>query len=201
MQFGLRLTLLFSVGIGAYLGGALNLVDNPTLLTDASSILTNEARHDAYLRAGVGGSPFPVPFDTSLTAVFAYNLAQQFIVSCPQPLPLIVLPMLSLTSPMPPANLQPPTPAGTTLTFEWNPAQFFVSVDPNAPLYIALINQISPPIFAEVTKTSASTGTVPVPVGVGGAAFAILTTFSGGLDIMQLTSFGTLAGPAEVILS
>ena len=50
---------LKSVGIGAYLGGSVPLSDNPTLLTTAGSILTNEARHDAFLRAGVGASPFP----------------------------------------------------------------------------------------------------------------------------------------------
>ena len=195
------LIFYFSVGIGAYIGGALGLTDNPTLLTDASTILTNEARHDAYLRTGVGASPFPSPFDTSLTAVFAYNLAQQFIVSCPQQLPLIILPTLKATAPVPPANLQPPTPAGTLVTFEWDPTKFFVPVDPNAPLYIAMINQDNPVVFLEVTKTGTGAGTVPVPEGVSGVAFAVLTTFSNGLDEQQLNDFGTLAGPAEVVLS
>ncbi|MCJ1310171.1 hypothetical protein MMC25_003832 [Agyrium rufum] len=194
--------VLISVGIGAYLGGALNLVDNPDLLTDASSILTVEARHDAYLRTGVGASPFPNAFDTALTAVFAYNLASMFLVSCPEYLPIILLPKLNLTSPTPPPNLQPPLAAGTPLNFAWDPTKFFVPVDPNAPLYIAMINQnVSAPIFQQVTKTGTGTGTVPVPSGVAGVAFAVLTTFSGGLTEAQLTSFGTLAGPAEVVAS
>ena len=190
-----------SVGIGAYLGGALSLTDNPTLLTDASSILTMESRHDAYLRAGAGASPFPTVFDTSLTALFAYSLAQMFIVECPAPLPLTPLPKLNATSPVPPPNLEPPVPAGTTVSFAWDPSTFFVSVDPNAPLYIAMINQITPPIFQEVTMTGTGTGTVTVPEGVTGIAFAVLTTFSGGLSTIQLSQFGTLAGPAEVALS
>ncbi|KAL9114717.1 MAG: hypothetical protein Q9227_001395 [Pyrenula ochraceoflavens] len=189
-----------SVGIGAYLGGALELTDNPTLLSTASSILTVEARHDSYLRTGLGASPFPNPFDTSLTALFAYSLAQLFIVRCPMQLPITPTPKLNLTSPMPPLNLQPPTPAGTNLTFSWDPSTFFTPVPADAPLYIAIINQIAPPIFQKVTKTSNNTGVVPVPQGAAGVAFAVLTAFSGNLTEMQLSSFGTLAGPAEVVL-
>ena len=191
----------FRVGIGAYLGGSTLLTDNTNLLTTAGSILTNEARHDAFLRSNVGASSFPEPFDISLTATFAYNLAQAFIVSCPQQLPITILPTLNLTSPMPPPTLQPPTPAGTTLNFAWDPTKFFVSVSPTAPLYIALINANNPPIFQQVTTTGTGTGSVPLPPGVAGVAFAVLTTFSSGLDENQLTSFGTLAGPAEVVLS
>ncbi|MCJ1410843.1 hypothetical protein MMC19_004929 [Ptychographa xylographoides] len=193
--------MITSVGIGAYIGGSTLLVDNPILLEDAASILPNEARHDAYLRVGIGASPFPTAFDTPLTAVFAYNLASMFVVSCPQYLPIILLPKLKLVSPIPPSNLQPPTPAGTILTFSWDPTTFFVPVDPSAPLYIAMINQISPPVFEEVTMVGEGMGTVPVPAGVGGVAFAVLTTFSGGLNETELTSFGTLAGPAEIVLA
>ena len=78
---------------------------------------------------------------------------------------------------------------------------FFVPVDPNAPLYIAMINQIAPPVFVEVTKTGTGSGTVAVPASISGIAFAVLTTFSGSLSEQQLNDFGTLAGPAEVVLS
>jgi hypothetical protein len=193
--------MITSVGIGAYLGGNLELTDNLTLLSDAGEILTIEARHDAYLRTGIGASPFPTPFDTALTALWAYNLASQFIVSCPQYLPLVLLPKLTLVSPMPPTDLQPPTPAGTVLTFNWDPSTFFVSVDPSAPLYIAMVNQNLPPVFEEVTSCGTGCGTVPVPVGVGNVVYAALTTFSGGLNETDLSAFGTLAGPAEVLLS
>lgn len=73
-------------------------------------------------------------------------------------------------------------------------------MDPNAPLYIAFVNQVAPPVFEQVSK-SASGGSVPVPEGISGVAFAVLTTFSGGLNETQLAQFGTLAGPAEVVLS
>ena len=194
--------MITSVGIGAYLGGAAPLADNAVLLTTASSILTVEARHDSYLRAGLGGSPFPTAFDTTLTAPFAYSLAQMFIVSCPAQLPIIILPKLNVTAPPPSPHLTP-VPAGTILDLAWDPSTFFVPVDPNAPLYVAMINQApaNPPVFEQVTITGTGTGTVPVPANVSGAAFAVLTTFSGGLDENALSSFGTLAGPAEIIVS
>ena len=195
--------MITSVGIGAYLGGAQNLTDDAALLTAASAIVTVEARHDAYLRAGIGASPFPTAFDTALTAVYAYNLAQMFIVSCPQQLPLTILPKLTLKSPMPPPNLQPPTPAGTPLQFTYDPSTFFVQVDPNAPLYIGLINMVTNITYTEVTSCGTNCAQIPVPEGAGGAAFAVLTTFSGAdnLSENQLTSFGSLTAPAEVVLS
>ena len=195
--------MITSVGIGAYLGSGALLTDDSTLLTAASSILTVEARHDAYLRAGVGGSPFPNAFDTALTAVFAYNLAQMFIVSCPQQLPLPILPKLTLESPMPPANLQPPALAGTTLKFNYDPTKFFVKVDPNAPLYIGLINMVTNVTYTEVTSCGTVCATIPLPSGLAGVAFGVLTTFptADALTEDQLSQFGTLAGPAEVVIS
>lgn len=196
--------MVTSVGIGAYLGGAMLLMDDPMLLTEAGSILTVEARHDAFLRAGVQGSPFPNPFDTALSALWAFNLAQEFIVQCPMQLPGVVqLPKLTVTSPAPSPDLVP-VPAGTPIEFKWDPSTFFTPVDSSKPLYIAVVNQnVEAPIFTEVQNLdfAAGTGSVPAPAGVAGAAFACLTTFSGGLDLNQLTQFGTLAGPAEIIAS
>ena len=191
-----------SNGIGAYLGGAAFLRDNAPLLTAASAILTVEARHDAYLRAGVKGSPFPTSFDTSVTSVFAYNIAQNFIVKCPQQLPLPILPKLTLTSPPPSPNIAP-VPSNTKLAFKFDPSTFFVKVDESKPLYIGLINSVTNVTYTELTKTGNGEGTIPVPEGAAGAAFAVLTTFGpdAALSEDQLTEFGALAGPAEIILS
>lgn len=193
--------MITSVGIGAYLGGASQLTDNPILETASASILTVEARHDAYLRAGVGGSPFPTSFDTALTATFAYNLAQMFIVQCPQQLPLPILPKLTLAAPAPEPDLQPAILGGTELRFNFDPSTFYVTVDPAAPLYNAFINQVTNTTFAETTSCGTGCATVPLPNGLGNVAFAVLTNFSGDLTEDQLTRFGTLAGPAEVVIS
>jgi hypothetical protein len=190
-----------SVGIGAYIGGGQLLVDDPNLLVDASSILTVEARHDTFLRDGIGASPFPTNFDTPLTALWAYSLAQMFIVSCPQQLPLVPLPKLTLTAPAPVSNLQPPVSSGTILTFEWDPSTFFVPVADSTSLYVAFINQDTTPAFEAVTITGTGTGTASLPTGLAGIAFAVLTTFSGGLNETELSSYGTLAGPVEIPLS
>ena len=193
-----------SVGIGAYLGGGALLTDDPELLTAATSILTVESRHDAYLRAGVGGSPFPTPFDTSLPGVFAYNLAQMFIKQCPQQLPIIILPKLKLESPPPPSDPHlKPVAAGTELVFSYDPATFFVPVDSSKPLYIGIINSITNVTYTEATKMGDNMVSIPVPEGAAGAAFAVLTTFGpdAALKEDQLSQFGTLAGPAEVVLS
>jgi len=105
--------MITTVGIGAFLGGASNLIDNKLLLTTAASILSVEARHDSFLRSGLLASPFPTAFDTGLTAVWAYNLALIFIESCPMYLPLIELPSLQLATPSSPVD--PATPAPNTL--------------------------------------------------------------------------------------
>jgi hypothetical protein len=200
MGFVALANMITTVGIGAYIGGSEFLIDDSDILTSAASILTIEARHDSYLRSGIGASLFPTNFDTSLTALWAYNLAQMFIVSCPMQLPIRILPKLSV-APMPPMNLQPPTPAGTVLTFTYNPTTFLVSVDPSTPLYIAFINQMTLLYFAPLTVTATGTGTVPLPENITGIAFAVLTTYSGGLSEADLSSMGTLAGPVEVALS
>lgn len=196
---------MLSVGIGAYLGGAELVADNDAILAAAGSILTVESRHDSYLRSGVGGSPFPSPFDTGLTALWAFNLAQMFIVECPQQLPnQVALPKLTATAPAPQPHLQPPVAAGTQIDFKWDPSTFFVSVDPTQPLYIAMVNQnVNTPIFLEVQNLdfNGGTGSVALPAGVTGAAFAALTTFSSGLTLNDLSQYGTLAGPAEVLVS
>lgn len=194
--------MVTSVGIGAYLGGTALLTNSRTLLTTTASILAVEARHDTYLRVGLGASPFPASFDTRISAEWAFNLAQMFIQSCPEQLPYVTLPKLDVTSSIPSTVLQPPFSNGTILDFQWDPATFFVTVNHSQPLYIAMVNQnSSAPIIQRLAMTGNGTGSVRLPAGVAGSTFACLTTFSGGLTLDNLTSYGTLAGPVEVIVS
>ena len=108
-------SILEGVGVTAYLGAAADIMSK-TYLTAAGSILTVEARHSSYLRAGLKESPFPQPFDVPLTMDEVYSLASQFIVSCPKSnpaLPVKAFPKLVLA-----AGTKSPVATGSTVTLQ-----------------------------------------------------------------------------------
>ena len=73
--------LVENVGVGAYLGAA-HLVQDPTLLTAAASIVTVEARHQSILNVLNSGSAIPQAFDLPLLPQEVLALAGGFISGC-----------------------------------------------------------------------------------------------------------------------
>ncbi|KAH7414333.1 ferritin-like domain-containing protein [Phaeosphaeria sp. MPI-PUGE-AT-0046c] len=75
--------VLEAVGVSAYLGAA-PLIKSPDVLSAAASIVTVEARHQAFIRVASGAEPVPAAFDTALGPKAVFTLAAQFIKSCPE---------------------------------------------------------------------------------------------------------------------
>jgi len=93
--------LLEGTGVSAYLGAA-SLITNKDYLTAAGSILTVEARHNAFISYFLGDSPFPQPFDTPLGPNGVYTIAGAFIKSCPSTnaaIPVMAYPTLTIAAP------------------------------------------------------------------------------------------------------
>lgn len=168
----------------------------------AASLGSVEARHDAIVRNGMGASPFPTSLDVPLSSVWAYNLAQKYIISCPQQLPIDILPPLTFNG-----------MSGSTLDFDWSPSANNLSTpNPNnfsAPagiagqdLYLAIVHvNISDPAYQKVQTRGQGHGTVQLPEGLSGVVYAALTASSGDLTYHELSTTGTLAGPAQLVLS
>ena len=178
-------SVLEGVGVSAYLGAAQNITD-PDYLTAAGSILTVEARHNAYIRAALQASPFPTPFDTPLDFNQVYSLAAPFIVSCPSTnpaLPVKAFPSLTLTS----GGHVPEDFTGDYLTF--------VSATPlqaNTAYYLHFLNGLDDiPVKAYVGAGNMVSANIPA--GVAGQTYVILTPSAD-----DVTDASTLAGPAII---
>lgn len=178
-------SVLEGVGVSAYLGAAASIAD-PAYLTAAGSILTVEARHNAYIRAALAESPFPQPFDNPLTFDEVYTLASSFIVSCPSTnaaLPVKAFPALSL-------GTTGTIKSGDTITLE-TPGYVLLPQDGKGPVYAAFIT-VTGPIYADATAVDGGF-TVVVPTGINGQSYVVLT---GCKD--SITDSTVAAGPAIV---
>jgi len=183
-------SVLEGVGVAAYLGAAADIA-NPDYLTDAGSILTVEARHNAYVRAALKESPFPQPFDDPLDFDEVFTLAAMFIdtANCPSlsKLPAAIKPFPTLA-----LGTTGTIKNGTEITL-LTPGYSLEPKDGMTPLYAAFITVLGP-IYAPATPTKGGFTTV-VPPGINGQSYAVLTACN---DKKVLTDDVIQAGPAII---
>ncbi|KAJ5261082.1 hypothetical protein N7478_011677 [Penicillium angulare] len=176
--------ILEGVGVSAYLGAAASIA-NKTYLTAAGSILTVEARHNAYLREALGQVPFAQPFDNPLDLNEVYTLASPFITSCPSTnpqLPVKAFPSLTMT---PSGNVM----NGSTATLVTG-AGF--NATGNSNLSAAFIT-VTGPVYAPLKSTGNNQFIVTIPEGVEGQSYIVLTSSMSGVSDDNI-----VAGPAIV---
>ncbi|KAM0798827.1 ferritin-like domain-containing protein [Usnea florida] len=183
-------SILEGVGVSAYLGAAADIM-SAAYLTAAGSILTVESRHSSYIRASLGESPFPSPFDVPLTLDEVYTLAAPFITSCPSSnptLPVKAFPML--TSAPTNGNIT----AGSEITL-LTPGSVVTAADGKSQIYAAFIT-VTGPVFTPATAVDGGfTLTVPTaPNGtapISGQTYVVLTGCN-----TTVTDDTVAAGPA-----
>jgi len=189
--------IITSTSIGAIiaLSGSLAKTD-PNLITTSASILGVEARQDGFFRNNLGSVPDPTPFETQISAAWAYNLILGFVdpKSCPTLLPFPVLPVLTITSP-PPLSPPPKTPP-TTISFTVDRSVVLKT----SKFFIGWVNQANAPVYTAAIVSITGKGTAPTPPGINGATFVALTNQNTATTVDSLTS-ATIAGPAVVVVS
>ncbi|KAJ5623656.1 hypothetical protein N7490_012261 [Penicillium lividum] len=178
--------VLEGVGVSAYLGAAASIA-NKTYLTAAGSILTVEARHNAYLRAALGQIPFAQPFDSPLGFNEVYTVASPFITSCPSSnpqLPVKAFPSLTM---VPSGNVM----NGSTATLVAGTDGF------NTSNLSAAFITVTGPVYAPLKSLGNSQFVVNIPGGVEGQSYVVLTNSMSGVSDDNI-----VAGPAivEVLL-
>lgn len=165
--------ILEGVGVSAYLGAA-GSIANANYLTAAATILTVEARHNAYIRLANGESPFPAAFDTPVDPRSIVTLATPFFTGCPNgSAPAFQgFPALNVTGKLTPGSKL--TVASTNTTGATN------------CVFLSGLN---------TTSSSFTNGTCDVPTDgkIGGGQVYVLLTSS-----QNVSDVSTIAGPAIV---
>lgn len=158
--------IIENVGVSAYLGAASSITE-AAYVTVAGSILTTEARHQAWMNSAVNKqSPWSGPEDTPLDFDEVYSIATAFITSCPStnpPLPFKAFPTLAIA-----ADGTLTTSASTENT------------------YVQVLSGLETAVFPVVNGKVAN---LPNPQGI---SYAVLTTSS---DATQVNDDNIVAGP------
>lgn len=165
--------VLEAVGVSAYLGAA-PLVNSSDILAAAASIVTVEARHQAFIRSAAGAEPVPAAFDTALQPRAVFTLAAAFIRSCPEGSNLNIQPFPSIA-------LQNPEQAtvGQALTL----------ADPAQPAGASFCAFVAP---AGNQFTPITDGSCMVPQGLQGEVYMMITKSE------AVTDSEVLAGPSVI---
>ncbi|EKM57281.1 uncharacterized protein PHACADRAFT_91776 [Phanerochaete carnosa HHB-10118-sp] len=124
---------LETVGTSAYIGAA-HLLENKDTLTEAASILGVESRQAGWVSSAVlKGSAWDGAFETPLSMDGVYSLASQFVVSCPDSNPKLMVNIL------PKLEIEPGSPHnGEPVKFKFN----HDAVNHDSQLYVAWFNGI-----------------------------------------------------------
>jgi hypothetical protein len=160
-----------------------------TYLTAAGSILTVEARHSAYIRAGLKQVPFPQPFDAPLTYNEVYSLASGFITGCPKDnpaLPVKAFPALAAVA------SKGEIKTGSTVTLQ-TPG-YTLEGAKGQQVYAAFI-AVTGPTFVEATAVDGGF-TVEIPEGFAGQTYVVLTSCKDAVSDDTVA-----AGPAIIEVS
>ncbi|KAF8293577.1 hypothetical protein DL93DRAFT_2174066 [Clavulina sp. PMI_390] len=173
-SFAALSSILEGVGVSAYLGAAGYITDK-SYLEVAATILTTEARHQAWVTsAALHEQPWSGPEDTPLSLNAIYTLAAGFITSCPSTNPTLPLtPFPTLTGS--PSNAKP----GTTVSYSWKGSSNS-SATYYAIYYSGLTSQ----------AVQLSGGKAKVPAGLMGTYYTVISTASS-----NVTDSNTVAGP------
>lgn len=165
--------ILEGVGVSAYLGAAAAIA-NPGYLTAAATILTVEARHNAYIRLANGESPFPTAFDTPVAPRSIVTLATPFFTGCPNG-------SAPAFQGFPALNVTGKLTAGSTLTVSASNTTGAANC-----VFLSGLNSTFSP-FADGKCQFPTDGKVG-----GGQVYVLLSSAE------NVTDFSTIAGPAIV---
>ncbi|GAA5911477.1 hypothetical protein JCM5296_004083 [Sporobolomyces johnsonii] len=173
--------IIEGVGVSAYLGAAGDISDD-TYLTAAGSILTVEARHNAFIRFINGFVPFASPEDTPQSASNVVTIVTPFFKSCPSgSAPTIKgYPALNLTS----------TNATIGSTLKIAPSNSSVTDSQSGTIYCGFASGLA----AGFSTWSKGECQVPTANVTNGQTYVVLTTGP------SLSDNSTIAGPAIINL-